>query len=969
MLESAKLEILKGENMMPLSPQRRVQVTSLILIIIISIIIVGYAIESSTIIPSSGSIYYQPEFQILFNDGFETGNLNAWNGTKTTTGDQITTATTNPYEGSYHAVCQTNAVTSGTKYAYSYVSLATPVSEIYARAYFYIFDGLPLDDNDDRFGLIAFEVNSQLQCTFRVHRSGGVDKFNIIGFNGTAIVQKSTSAVYPEEGKWYCIEFYIKVHSIKGEYRAWINGVEQITITNVDTTRYGNGVNCIRFGLTSTINVQHAVTIYYDAVVVSTRYIGPLEAQVLFTDGFESGGFYEWSGVKTTSGDKATVTATNPYHGTFSAQYQTSAINSGTKYAYSYVTLTKVVTEIYARAYVYIADGLPLDDNDDRFGLIAFEVNGQLQCTFRVYRSGGVDRFNLIGFNGTNIVQKSTDAIYPEIGKWYCIEFYIKVHSIKGEYRAWINGVEQISITNVDTTRYGWGVTRVRVGLTSTINVQHAVTVYCDVAAISTQYIGEFYEFAVIGTPEENPAISNFYWLFGNQSIRYKALKPSDVKGSVDVDLFEGLVVWTKNGGYNAGAVKKFAQKHVVISHIWDFCNILYPNLNSGIQIVTTNTVTYVRDWGNFRTGDLVDVRNETGKTDKLMTVIAPALTVFVNTSVIAQYDSNRIAFFHMNGTKPKSGFYVMDLDATTPETEWTGIWHVFPAVKMVSDFPTGRYARWMANGVSWWNLDWIYSRANALVNENDDILDMSVIGKSVLGRDIIAVTIGKGSRNIIIDGCIHGNEKATAFAALRLIELLVEFYRSDSWWHSKLNNDWRVFVIPVLNPDGFASNTRENANGKDLNRQFPPGTTTTEPEAWALRWLMGNYTPTVYINMHEGYYWYPNWLIYGNYESGSNKTITVNALKTANETFVSLRHWGWFDEQGKHVWIGKVSTIAQGGVNSMAVAYASYQYGASCMLVESIVWSSSYKARQCLWAMDYYCTLVLSFLQNNNRL
>ncbi|MEM2506182.1 MAG: M14 family metallopeptidase [Nitrososphaeria archaeon] len=714
----------------------------------------------------------------------------------------------------------------------------------------------------------------------------------------------------------------------------------------------------ITYALQSSTLIPSSGTIYYQP-----------EAQLLFNDGYETGNFNAWTGTQTTTNDQAIVIATNAYEGNYHAQLQTNAIASGTKYAYSYITLTTPISEIYTRAYFYIVDGLPLDDNDDRFGLIAYEANNQLLCTLRVHRSSGVDKFNIIGFNGDGTVQRGTDDIYPAKGQWYCLEFYVKVHSLKGEYRAWINGVEQIAITDVNNTRYGWGVNRIRIGLTSTINVQHTVTIYCDVAAVSNKYIGPFYQFGIIGSPDENPAINNFIWLFGNQSISYKTLSPSEVRDSVDVDLFEGLVIWTKRGGYHADAIKKFAQNQIVIAHMWDFCNILYPSLSSTTRIVATSTVTYTRDWGNFRSGDSTVMRNETGNTNTLMTVLSSALSSFGNISLIAQYDSTRIAFFHMNGTKARSGFYVMDLDATTPETEWVGIWHLFPAIKMVSNFPTGKYARWMANGASWWNLDWVYNRIDALVNENDDILDKMVIGKSVQGRDIIAITIGKGSKNIIIDGCIHGNEKATAFSALRIVELLVEFYHSDSWWRSKLSNNWRIFIIPVLNPDGFAANTRENANGKDLNRQFPPGATTTEPEAWALRWLMGNYTPTVYINLHEGYYWYPNWLIYGNYESGSNKAITVNALRAANQTFVSLKHWGWFDEEGKRVWIGRVSTIAQGGVNSMAVAYASYQYGASCMLVESIVWSSSYRARQSLWALDYYCTIVLAFLQNNQRI
>jgi len=715
----------------------------------------------------------------------------------------------------------------------------------------------------------------------------------------------------------------------------------------------------VSFSLDSSTVVPSSGAVYY-----------PPAPQVIFEDEFESGDYSAWTGVSTTTGDNASVTALNPYTDRYASQFQTDAIASGTKYAYCYKSLSSAFTDVYARAYFYIADGLPLDDNDDRFGLIGFEVGSQLQCTLRVRRSGGVDKFNIVGLNGTGSVSKDSDAVFPVEERWFCIEFFIRVHSTIGEYRAWINGVERITITNIDTTRHGDGVSHVRFGLTSTINVQHRVEVYCDSAVIATSYVGQVrYVFGIVGSVSDASAIKNFFWLFGNQSISYRCLSPSEVTNFADVDRFDGLVVWTKQvGSYNVTAIRQFAETHVVISDARDFCGVLYPSLSESMQVISASTVSYVIDWGNFRSSDLVEMRNMTGDVNQLRVVQATGLASFANITTIARYDASRIALFRMSGSVSGSGFYVMDLDATSAETEWTGIWHVFPAVKLVEDFPTGKYARWMANGQSWWDLAWVYSRIDAIAAGNSDIVVKKIIGRSVENRDIPALFIGTGSRYAIVDGSIHGDEKSTTFACLRVAELLVEYFRSDPYWQSRLS-EYTVIVVPVLNPDGFVRNTRANANGKELNRQFPPVGTTTEPEAWALRHLMGNYTPTVYVNNHEGGHYYPLDMFYGAYETSTTRSKTVSAMRQANATFVGLAHWGWFTEVNSYVWIGKVKTIESGaGVDGMASNYASWAHGTSCMLTETFMASPTWNARKSLWALDYYPAVMIAFLRNIQR-
>ncbi|MFN2627434.1 MAG: M14 family zinc carboxypeptidase [Gaiellaceae bacterium] len=83
------------------------------------------------------------------------------------------------------------------------------------------------------------------------------------------------------------------------------------------------------------------------------------------------------------------------------------------------------------------------------------------------------------------------------------------------------------------------------------------------------------------------------------------------------------------------------------------------------------------------------------------------------------------------------------------------------------------------------------------------------LLGRSLDGRAIEAVEVGDpAGRRVLVVGCVHGNEPAGIAVAQRLVRLSPRGL--DLW------------VVPDLNPDGRAANTRGNAHGVDLNRNFP---------------------------------------------------------------------------------------------------------------------------------------------------
>lgn len=85
------------------------------------------------------------------------------------------------------------------------------------------------------------------------------------------------------------------------------------------------------------------------------------------------------------------------------------------------------------------------------------------------------------------------------------------------------------------------------------------------------------------------------------------------------------------------------------------------------------------------------------------------------------------------------------------------------------------------------------------------------VFGHSVRGRPLVAWSFGsaRAHRKVLVVGCIHGNECAGLAITSRLR-------------HQAVPRGVQLWVVPEMNPDGTAADTRQNADRVDLNRNFP---------------------------------------------------------------------------------------------------------------------------------------------------
>ena len=129
----------------------------------------------------------------------------------------------------------------------------------------------------------------------------------------------------------------------------------------------------------------------------------------------------------------------------------------------------------------------------------------------------------------------------------------------------------------------------------------------------------------------------------------------------------------------------------------------------------------------------------------------------------------------------------------------------------------------------------------------------VSTIGRSLLGREIPLISIGRGRRRCVFVGALHAMEWHTALILLRFAEELADWQRRDQFRYGLdprfVLSGRQICIIPMLNPDGVEllhgglaecgvmaerlermhpsgdfSHWQANARGVDLNHNYNAG-------------------------------------------------------------------------------------------------------------------------------------------------
>lgn len=173
-------------------------------------------------------------------------------------------------------------------------------------------------------------------------------------------------------------------------------------------------------------------------------------------------------------------------------------------------------------------------------------------------------------------------------------------------------------------------------------------------------------------------------------------------------------------------------------------------------------------------------------------------------------------------------------------------------------------------------------------------------IGTSVEGVPIEALeisnTLGEGMKDgkphVKLVATIHGDETSGGPTTLGVAEWLCANYERDAEAR-RIVEGLHLWVVPVMNPDGYKAKTRYNARGIDLNRDFPDQyrggmcmcPSGRQPETQALMELTDKYPFVSSLAFHEG-------ALVVNYPLDGTPDGKSHYMASADdETFIYLAH------------------------------------------------------------------------------
>ena len=183
--------------------------------------------------------------------------------------------------------------------------------------------------------------------------------------------------------------------------------------------------------------------------------------------------------------------------------------------------------------------------------------------------------------------------------------------------------------------------------------------------------------------------------------------------------------------------------------------------------------------------------------------------------------------------------------------------------------------------------------------------------GRSVQGREMWALEVTSNpdieefEPEVRIVGAHHGNEKMATEICMNLAHLLLEGYGSDPAI-TTLVDTREVWIVPMVNPDGFTANSRYNAHSIDLNRNYgymwenEGPEAFSEPETRAMRDLAVDNSFSLSLSFHtSGDIVNSVWNYTPDYTADDEVVWRLTEDYAAFNGYWAVRGWYWYETHG----------------------------------------------------------------------
>lgn len=139
-----------------------------------------------------------------------------------------------------------------------------------------------------------------------------------------------------------------------------------------------------------------------------------------------------------------------------------------------------------------------------------------------------------------------------------------------------------------------------------------------------------------------------------------------------------------------------------------------------------------------------------------------------------------------------------------------------------------------------------LVERLEALEARHPGRLALEVVGRSVEGRSLHLLSLGRGPRRILLWSQMHGDEPSATPALLDVADFLLRSREPEA---AAILDGLTLLMVPMLNPDGAERYERRNAQGIDINRD---ALNLVTPEGRLLKALRDRFRPELGFNLHD---------------------------------------------------------------------------------------------------------------------